>query len=165
MDYADYRRYDAVGLAELVTRREVTPRELLDAALARLEAVEPTLNAVVRRLDEQARSRAGERLEGPFAGVPFLVKDLLQDVAGVPTGSGSRSLAELPAARNAVVVDRWLDAGLVLFGKTNTPEFGVKGVTEPVANGPTRNPWNPAHTPGGSSGGSAAAVAAGVVPA
>ncbi|QIX51079.1 amidase [Rhodococcus sp. DMU1] len=165
MDYADYRRYDAVGLAELVTRREVTPRELLDAALARLDAVEPTLNTVVRRLDEQARSRAAERLEGPFAGVPFLVKDLLQDVAGIPTGSGSRSLAELPAVRNAVVVDRWLDAGLVLFGKTNTPEFGVKGVTEPVANGPTRNPWNPAHTPGGSSGGSAAAVAAGVVPA
>ncbi|QRE81768.1 amidase [Rhodococcus ruber] len=165
MDYADYRHYDAVGLAELVAGREVTPRELLDAALARLEAVEPTLNTVVRRLDEQARRRADEPLEGPFAGVPFLVKDLLQDIAGLPTGSGSRSLATLPAARNAVVVDRWLSAGLVVFGKTNTPEFGTKGVTEPVANGPTRNPWNPAHTPGGSSGGSAAAVAAGVVPA
>lgn len=148
MDYADYRRYDAVGLAELVAAREVTPRELLDAALARLEAVEPTLNTVVRRLDEQARRRADEPLEGPFAGVPFLVKDLLQDIAGLPTGSGSRSLATLPAARNAVVVDRWLGAGLVVFGKTNTPEFGTKGVTEPVANGPTRNPWNPAHTPG-----------------
>lgn len=165
MDYADYRRYDAVGLAELVARREVGADELLETALARLETVEPTLNTVVYRLDERARARARESLVGPFAGVPFLVKDLLQDIAGTPTGSGSRALAALPAERNALVVDRWLQAGLVIFGKTSAPEFGAKGITEPEVSGPTRNPWNPAHTPGGSSGGSAAAVAAGVVPA
>lgn len=165
MEYAEYRGYDAVGLADLVARREVTPAELLDTALARLAAVDPTLNTVVRRLDDRARARASEPLSGPFAGVPFLVKDLMQDIAGVPDGSGSRALATLPAARNSVVVDRWLDAGLVIFGKTNTPEFGIKAITEPEANGPTRNPWHTDRTPGGSSGGSAAAVAAGVVPA
>jgi Asp-tRNA(Asn)/Glu-tRNA(Gln) amidotransferase A subunit family amidase len=164
VEYAEYRRYDAVGLAGLVARGEVSPVELLDTALARLETVDPTLNTVVRRLDERARVRADGPLSGPFAGVPFLVKDLLQDVIGTPTGSGSRALAELPAAQNSVVVDRWLDSGLVIFGKTNTPEFGAKGITEPEAGGATRNPWNPELTPGGSSGGSAAAVAAGVVP-
>ncbi|MFD6674126.1 amidase [Rhodococcus zopfii] len=165
MDYSDYRRHDAVGLAELVATGQVGAEELLDAAIARLDAVDPVLNTVVYRLDQRARTRARGSLTGPFAGVPFLVKDLAQDVVGTPTGSGSRALAALPAARNALVVDRWLDAGLVVFGKTNTPEFGAKNITEPEANGPTRNPWNPAHTPGGSSGGSAAAVAAGVVPA
>lgn len=164
MDFDEYRRHDAVGLAELVAGGQVTPHELLETAIARLDAVEPTLNTVVYRLDREARVRAGHPLDGPFAGVPFLVKDLGQDIAGIPTGSGSRALAQVPAERNSVVVDRWLEAGLVVFGKTNTPEFGLKGITEPEANGPTRNPWNPALTPGGSSGGSAAAVAAGVVP-
>ncbi|MEE2057660.1 amidase [Rhodococcus artemisiae] len=164
MEYAEYRRCDAVGLAELVTRGEVSAVELLDTALSRLDAVDPTLNTVVQRLDERARVRAEGPLSGPFAGVPFLVKDLLQDVVGTPTGSGSRALAEIPAAQNSVLVDRWLDSGLVIFGKTNTPEFGAKGITEPEAGGVTRNPWNPELTPGGSSGGSAAAVAAGVVP-
>ncbi|MFD6895575.1 amidase [Rhodococcus sp. NPDC060086] len=165
MEYAEYRRYDAVGLAGLVARGEVSPVELLDTALARLDAVDPALNTVVQRLDDRARVRADGPLTGPFAGVPFLVKDLLQDVIGTPTGSGSRALADLPVAQNAVVVDRWVDAGLVIFGKTNTPEFGAKGITEPESGGITRNPWNRALTPGGSSGGSAAAVAAGVVPA
>lgn len=165
VDYADYRAHDAVGLAALVAAGEVTPDDLLDAALARLDAVDPTLNSVVRRLDARARARAGTPLTGPFAGVPFLVKDLDQDLAGVPNGRGSRAYTDLPARSDSVVVERWLDAGLVIFGKTNTPEFGAKGITEPEAHGPTRNPWNPALTPGGSSGGSAAAVAAGVVPA
>ncbi|MFZ2529545.1 MAG: amidase family protein [Rhodococcus sp. (in: high G+C Gram-positive bacteria)] len=165
MDYSDYRRHDAVGLAELVADGQVGAEELLDAAITRLGAVDPVLNTVVYRLDQRARTRARSALTGRFAGVPFLVKDLAQDVVGTPTGSGSRALAAIPAARNALVVDRWLGAGLVVFGKTNTPEFGAKNITEPEANGPTRNPWNPAHTPGGSSGGSAAAVAAGVVPA
>ncbi|MEE2033171.1 amidase [Rhodococcus chondri] len=164
MDYSEYRRYDAVGLAELVARGDVAPAELLETAIARLEAVEPSLNTIVQRLDDRARVRAKGPLSGPFAGVPFLAKDLLQDVVGTPTGSGSRVLAQLPAAQNSVVVDRWLNAGLVLFGKTNTPEFGAKNITEPDANGPTRNPWDTDLTPGGSSGGSAAAVAAGVVP-
>ncbi|WP_241387093.1 amidase [Rhodococcus sp. CH91] len=165
MDYSEYRRHDAVGLAELVATGQVSAHELLDAAIGRLEVVEPALNTVVRRLDEDARARAGESPSGPLGGVPFLVKDLGQDIAGVPTSSGSRALAALPAEDNSAIVDRWLGAGLVPFGKTNTPEFGAKGITEPEAFGATRNPWDTSRTPGGSSGGSAAAVAAGVVPA
>jgi Asp-tRNA(Asn)/Glu-tRNA(Gln) amidotransferase A subunit family amidase len=101
----------------------------------------------------------------PFDGVPFLVKDLHQDIRGVPTSSGSRALKDVAATETATVVDRFVEAGLVVFGRTSSPEFGAKGVTEPHAFGATRNPWDLDHTPGGSSGGSAAAVAAGVVPA
>ncbi|MFD8825448.1 amidase [Streptomyces sp. NPDC059605] len=164
MDYTEYRAQDAVGLAELVARREVSPTELLDAAVARAEAVDGRLNAIVRPMHDLARERAKESLTGPFAGVPFLIKDLSQDYAGLPTGSGNRALRRLPVERHSEVVSRWLDAGLVIFGKTNTPEFGAKGITEPEANGPTRNPWDLTRTPGGSSGGTAAAVAAGIVP-
>ena len=144
----------------------MTAAELLAAARARTAAVNPRINAVVRRLDAEADARAGapETLRGPFAGVPFLIKDLAQDYAGLPTSSGSRSLASLPMPEHATVVERWLGAGLVIFGKTNTPEFGAKGITESELLGPARNPWNLAHTTGGSSGGAAAAVAAGIVP-
>jgi amidase len=164
MDYAEYRSYDAVGLAELVAKREVSADELLTVALERAEAVNPTLNAINRPMYDLARARARSELTGPFAGVPFLIKDLGQHYAGLPTGSGSRSLAEFPAAAHSEVVQRWLDAGLVVFGKTATPEFGAKGITEPDVGGPTRNPWDTGRTPGGSSGGAAAAVAAGIVP-
>ncbi|WP_329577348.1 amidase [Kitasatospora sp. NBC_01250] len=164
MDYAEYRTHDAVGLAELVAAGEVSPTELLDLAIARAEAVNGRLNAIVTPMYELARARAAQPPTGPFAGVPFLLKDLQQDYAGLPTGSGCRALAHRVAAEHSTVVSRWLEAGLVVFGKTNTPEFGAKGVTEPEANGPTRNPWDLGRTPGGSSGGSAAAVAAGVVP-
>ena len=154
----EYGEHDAVGLADLVARGEVTAAELLDAARARAAEVNPTLNAIVREVDPPA---AGD---GPFAGVPFLIKDLHQDLAGEPTSGGSRSLAAVRPAENATVVQRWIDAGLVIFGKTNTPEFGAKGITEPDQWGACRNPWNTEHSPGGSSGGTAAAVAAGVVP-
>ncbi|GAA2558135.1 amidase family protein [Streptomyces koyangensis] len=164
MEYAEYRAHDAVGLAALVAGGEVSAAELLEVAVARAEAVDGKLNAIVRPMRDLARERARTPLTGPFAGVPFLIKDLSQDYAGLPTGSGSRSLAHLPAERHSAVVERWLEAGLVIFGKTNTPEFGAKGITEPEVNGPTRNPWDLTRTPGGSSGGSAAAVAAGVVP-
>ncbi|MFD0197318.1 amidase [Streptomyces albidoflavus] len=164
MEYAEYRAHDAVGLAALVAGGEVSAAELLEVAVARAEAVDGKLNAVVRPMHDLARERARTPLTGPFAGVPFLIKDLSQDYAGLPTGSGSRSLAHLPVERHSAVVERWLEAGLVIFGKTNTPEFGAKGITEPEVNGPTRNPWDLTRTPGGSSGGSAAAVAAGVVP-
>ncbi|MBL0778886.1 amidase family protein [Streptomyces albidoflavus] len=164
MEYAEYRAHDAVGLAALVAGGEVTAAELLEVAMARAEAVDGKLNAIVRPMRDLARERARTPLTGPFAGVPFLIKDLSQDYAGLPTGSGSRSLAHQPAERHSAVVERWLEAGLVIFGKTNTPEFGAKGITEPEVNGPTRNPWDLTRTPGGSSGGSAAAVAAGVVP-
>ena len=117
-------------------------------------------------LTEVADARAADPgLSGPFAGVPFLIKDLGQEYAGFPTSNGSRALADDVAEEHALVTRRFLDAGLVIFGKTNTPEFGAKGVTEPELWGPARNPWNLGHTPGGSSGGSGAAVAAGIVPA
>ncbi|AXB41814.1 amidase [Amycolatopsis albispora] len=155
----DYPKYDAVGLAALVREGQATPAELLDAARAQLARVNPRLNAVVREVEPPATPA-----DGPFAGVPFLLKDLNQDLAGEPTSAGSRSMVSVPAKETTTVVRRWLDAGLVVFGKTNTPEFGAKGITEPDLFGPARNPWNPQHTPGGSSGGAAAAVAAGIVP-
>ncbi|WP_026120029.1 amidase [Nocardiopsis potens] len=161
----EYMEHDAVGLAGLVRSGEVAPAELLEAAIARAEQVGPALNAIVLPMYAEARERAAGPLDGPLAGVPFLLKDLFQDYAGVPTSGGCRALRQVPAPRHAEVVRRWLDAGLVPFGKTNVPEFGAKGVTEPREFGPARNPWNPGHTPGGSSGGSAAAVAAGIAPA
>jgi amidase len=160
----DYRDHDATALAELVRTGQTTGEELLAAARARAAQVNPRLNAIVRDIDPpspQGPEPAGGR---PFTGVPFLLKDLNQDLAGVPTSGGSGALKDLPAAETAAVVERWVESGLVIFGKTNSPEFGAKGITEPYAFGPTRNPWNPDHTPGGSSGGSAAAVASGVVP-
>ncbi|HET7315669.1 amidase [Salinisphaera sp.] len=166
MDHRDYVRYDALGLAELIARREVSPAEVLAAARRRLDAVDPTLNCVVHRMDEIADQRAGAAVSGPFAHAPFLIKDLFQNYAGVPTTYGNAALKRIAFKPpvHAEVVRRFIAAGVNIFGKTNTPEFGAKGITEPEANGPTRNPWHPGHTPGGSSGGSAAAVAAGVVP-
>ncbi len=166
MNGEEYREHDGLGLAELVARGDVTAGELLAAARERAAAVNPRINAIVRPMDAEADARVadGAALAGPFAGVPFLIKDLGQDYAGLPTSWGSRSLASLPAAEHSTVVQRWLDAGLVIFGKTNAPEFGAKGITEPELFGPARNPWDLSRTPGGSSGGAAAAVAAGIVP-
>ncbi|MCJ0894988.1 amidase [Rhodococcus sp. ARC_M5] len=160
----EYRKYDGLGLAELVANREVTPRDLLDCALGQVKSIDPRLNSVVRVMSKQADEQLTRPLQGPFAGVPFLIKDLSQDYAGLPTSSGSRSLTDLAMPEHSTVVQRWLDAGLVIFGKTNTPEFGAKGITEPAVHGATRNPWDCSRTPGGSSGGSAAAVASGIVP-
>src|SRR3954452_6563426 len=154
----DYQDHDAVGLAALVREKKVNAAELLGAARARAEAVNGRINAIVVDVEPP---QAGD---GPFAGVPFLLKDLGHDLRGYPTSGGSRSLATTPVAENATVVQRWLDAGLVVFGKTNTPEFGAKGVTEPHLFGPARTPWDAERTPGGSAGGAAAAVAAGIVP-
>jgi amidase len=159
MNFDEYRKYDATGLAKLVADKEVTVTELLEQAQERAAAVNPRINAIVRDIPASPDDRSG-----PFAGVPFLIKDIAQDYAGLPTSRGSRSLMSTPVAEHATVVQRWIDAGLVIFGKTNLPEFGAKGITEPVAWGPARNPWDLQRTPGGSSGGSAAAVAAGIVP-
>lgn len=160
MNFDEYRAYDATGLAKLVDDGDVSAAELLTLARERAVAVNPKINAIVRDVPVPPT----DGLTGPFAGVPFLIKDLAQDYAGLPTSAGSRALMSVPATEHATVVQRWIDAGLVIFGKTNTPEFGAKGITEPVAWGPARNPWAPDRTPGGSSGGSAAAVAAGIVP-
>ncbi|MFR9728816.1 amidase [Saccharopolyspora sp. MS10] len=164
MEYAEYRGRDGTGLAELIRSGEVSAAEVLEAALRRADQVGPRLNAITRRLDERARERVRENPSGPLGGVPFLLKDLHQELAGVPSSCGSASLRDLPEPQTAEVVRRWEAAGLVVFGRTNTPEFGGKAITEPDAFGPARNPWALDRTPGGSSGGSAAAVAAGVVP-
>lgn len=160
MRFDEYREYDATGLAQLVAEKQVTPTELLQLASDRAAAVNPRINAIVRDVPADPTV---ERT-GPFAGVPFLIKDLAQDYAGLPSSNGSRSLQHVPATEHATVVQRWLDAGVIVFGKTNLPEFGAKGISESKLWGPARNPWNLDHTPGGSSGGSAAAVAAGIVP-
>ncbi len=164
MDEPEYLERDGLGLAELVAAGEVTAAELLDAARARADRVQPRINAICLRMDDHADSRARTELTGPFAGVPFLLKDLHQDLAGFPTSGGCRAMAGRPALLTSTVVQRWIDAGVVIFGKTSTPEFGAKGITEPELFGPTRNPWDLARTPGGSSGGAAAAVAAGILP-
>ncbi len=166
MDFATYRRLDATSLAAEVAAGRVTPASLLDLALTRLAAIQPRLNPVCRLMEAEARAQLARGLgQGPLAGVPLLIKDAAQDYAGLPTACGSRALAGLaPAAEHAHVVRRYLEAGLVIFGKTNTPELALKGVTDPMAFGRSSNPWDPARTPGGSSGGAAAAVAAGVVP-
>ncbi|MBI1199276.1 MAG: amidase [Phenylobacterium sp.] len=166
MNFEDFRNHDAVGLAELVARREVSPDELLDATLARMDAVNGRLNAVIATYEADARAAIKAGLpDGPLKGVPYPIKDISVHMAGKPTGAGSRIFKDLPAEADSAIVRAYREAGLVLFGKTNTPEFGIATVTEPVANGPTLNPWNEGVTPGGSSGGAAAAVAAGIVPA
>jgi len=164
--FPDYARHDATHLAGLVRRREVSPDELLDAALDRLAAANPDLNAVVATFTDRARAaRAAQSPDSPFYGVPFLIKDLLAAYAGEPLGCGSRfARRHLVPDRHSTLVERLLAGGLTIFGKTATPEFGLMPCTEPVSTGITRNPWSLAHTPGGSSGGAAAAVAAGIVP-
>ena len=162
----DYANYDAVGLAELVRRGDASAGELVDHALAAIDLLDGELNAVINVMADEARAGAAAPLpEGPLTGVPFLLKDLVVSYAGVPTGCGSRLLDGWTRDYDSEILVRWKRAGLVVVGKTNTPELGSNGSTEPVAHGPCRNPWNLGHSTGGSSGGSAAAVAAGIVPA
>ena len=165
MGFAEYDRYDALGLAELVAKGEVTALELVDTAIARIEALNPRLNAVIFTDFDGARERAkGSLPDGPFKGVPFLLKDILGDLAGWPTRNGSRLSPPVPMPFTATLVQRFLAGGLVPLGKTNVPEFGLVATTESKLYGPARNPWNPARTPGGSSGGAAVAVALGMGP-
>lgn len=159
---------DAIAQADLLRRREVTPLELIDAAISRIEKVNPKLNAVIHPLFEKARSRAvsKELPTGVFGGVPFLLKDLDTHSAGDPFHCGMKHLRDLgwTEKNDSFLVEKFRAAGLICLGKTNTPELGLNATTEPQAYGPTRNPWNLDHSTGGSSGGSAAAVAAGLVP-
>ncbi len=166
MGIREYGEYDALGLAELVRGGKVSPAELLDEALARTAAVNPQINAVVHLMERRARDEIAAGLpDGPFRGVPFLVKDLMTAVAGEPMSRGSRLFRDYVPAEDEELTCRYRRAGLVIFGKTNTPELGFTNVTEPELFGPTRNPWNLERTSSGSSGGSAAAVAARIVPA
>ena len=161
----DYADYDGLGLAELVNKGEVTPIEVLDAAIERIERHNPKLNAVVfKAFDEARAAAAGVLPDGPFKGVPFLIKDLGVRVKGWPRTSASRFASVAADAEDSVLTERYRAAGLVLAGKTNTPEFGIPGVTTSALLGPCRNPWNTDHISGGSSGGAASAVAAGMAP-
>jgi amidase len=160
-----YSENDGLGLAELVRKGDVTPLELVEEAIRRIENLNPQLNAVIHRMYDQARAVAQNDLpEGPFKGVPFLLKDLLAEYAGVPTCSGSRFLKDYIPKQDSELVRRFKASGVIVVGKTNTPEFGIVPYTEPELFGPTNNPWDLERTVGGSSGGSGAAVAAGMVP-
>ncbi|MGI9508460.1 MAG: amidase, partial [Geminicoccaceae bacterium] len=156
---------DGLALGEKVRSGEISATELLEAAIARIEAVDPELNAVVTKVYDQALDAARRHNpDGPFAGVPFLLKDLGGALGGVPFTGGSRFFKDVCPPTDSVLVQRYKAAGLMPLGRTNTPEFGLNASTEPVLFGPTRNPWDVRKTPGGSSGGSAAAVASGMVP-
>ncbi len=156
---------DALALAQGIRNGDYSARELLDAAIKGAERINPQINAIIRPLHELAQSvvQAGAP-DGVFSGVPFLLKDLLSDVAGYPTAGGSRLFKDVLATQDSELVKRCKKAGLVIFGKTNTPEFGLTPYTEPALFGPSLNPWDVSRTTGGSSGGSAAAVAAGLAP-
>lgn len=162
---AEYEDFDALGIAELVRRREVTTLEVAETAIALIEERNPPLNAVVTTLYDQARKAIDHGLpEGPLTGAPYLFKELVVSVAGAPTTLASRLFAHNMPSGESELVTRCRKAGLVVLGKTNSSEFGLMPVTEPALFGPTRNPWNLERSPGGSSGGSAAAVAAGMLP-
>ena len=156
---------DATAQAELVRNKEVKPIELVEAAISRIEKLNPTLNAVVTPMYELARTAAGGQLpDGPFTGVPFLLKDILAAYAGVRLTLGSKLLQNFVPDHDSELVVRLKQAGLIIVGRTNAPEFGLLPTTEPLLFGPCRNPWDTDRTTGGSSGGAAAAVAAGMVP-
>jgi amidase len=163
MHLSEYATFDGLGLAELVQRREVTPEELVRTALSAIEAVNPALNAVIQVLDTGSTLQKGLP-QGPFTGVPFLLKDLVLHMAGVPTDLGCRLFRGVVFPHDTTLMARYRQAGVVALGRTNTPELGFNASTEPVLHGPTHNPWHPEFSPGGSSGGSAAAVSAGIVP-
>jgi len=164
---SELARLDAVGLAHAIRRGEVSAVEVLESTIRRLDAVNPDINAVIHRHDDDARASLSELPAGPFHGVPMLMKDLWACEAGRPHHQGVRALkqAGAHADHDSFLVEAYRAAGFVSLGRTNTPELGAGATTEPLAYGPSRNPWNLSHGTGGSSGGAAAAVAAGVLPA
>ena len=165
MSLPDYSEHDGLGLADLVAKGEVSPAELVEAAIERIERHNGDLNAVVfKAYDEARKTAAGELPDGPFRGVPFLVKDHDVAVGGWPTTHGSRFLRDNIEPEDSGLVRRFRESGVVLVGKTNAPEYGITGTTEGAFLGACHNPWNLDHSTGGSSGGSSAAVAAGIVP-
>ncbi|MEI8221763.1 MAG: amidase, partial [bacterium] len=163
--FREYSHLDGLGLADLIRKGEVTATDVLDSALERIDRLNPRVNAVVHRLDDFGRGMIASGLgEGAFHGVPLLVKDLDGEVAGTPYQAGSASLLGNVSREDSEIARRWRASGAVICGKTNCPEFGLTGVTEPVAYGTARNPWAPDRTAGGSSGGSGIAVAMRMVP-
>jgi amidase len=164
--FADYEQYDALGLADLVKRGKVSPSELLEAAIERVEARNGAVNAVTMKLYDYGRKAVADGLpEGPFTGVPFLLKDLTASLAGVKTTRGSKFFADAPPpAADSLHVTRLKKAGLVIFGRTNTCELGLSLTCEPQLYGPTKSPWDLTRISGGSSGGAAASVGARMLP-
>ena len=159
-----YKDYDGLGLAELIKKKEIHPKELIEEAISTIEILNPHLNAVINKMYEQARKAAKENLTGTFAGVPMLLKDISQDIEGEPITSGSKAYQNYRAKIDSGYVQQLRKAGVIFLGQTNVPEFGLMGVTEPSYYGATKNPWDFDHSPGGSSGGAASAVASGMVP-
>ena len=165
MTIAGYADLDATDLAGLVARGELSALEVLEEAVERAERVNPRLNALVYPWYDHARQRVRKGLpDGPFRGVPFLLKDLYQDYEGQKQSNGCRALAGIVARQDGEMVSRYKAAGLSIFGRTTSPEFGLSTTTESALHGRTRNPWNPELTSGGSSGGASSMVAAGVLP-
>ena len=163
--FQDYDHYDGLGLAKLVREGEVPPGELIEEAIARIEQLNPQLNAVIFKMYDLARAQAsGDLPDGPFRGVPFLLKDIMIDYAGVPSTRGSRFHSDCVPDHDSEMVKRFKAAGLIAIGKTNVPEYGLVPFTEPELFGPANNPWDLSCNTGGSSGGSAAAVATRIVP-
>lgn len=163
--FREYDRYDGLGLAGLVRKKKISPAELCEEAISRIEKLNPAINAVIHPMFDIGRKTAAGRLpDGPFRGVPFLLKDLVSPYAGVPFRCGSKAYRNFIPDYDSELVRRFKNAGFVILGKTSAPEFGLLAYTEPELFGPCRNPWNTGHTPGGSSGGTAAAVSAGMVP-
>ena len=165
MAFTDYNKYDGLGLAELVRKKKVSPGELVEEAISRIEAHNPKLNAVVYKLYDRARAAANGKLpDGPFKGVPFLIKDLHATLEGTPTSHGNRLWKNVTSTISTEMVKRWEASGVIILGRSNTPEFGLTPYTESDTLGPAHNPWDTSRTTGGSSGGSGAAVASRMVP-
>jgi amidase len=165
VNLSEYASYDALGLSDLVRSKSVTAGELVDCALRASALVNPHINAVIAMIPDWELQLDSRQSDGPFFGVPFVIKDLMLQAKGVPCDFGSRLFrGAFIAPRDTELMSRFRDTGVITWGRTNTPEFGFANTTEPVLYGPTRNPWDPTRSAGGSSGGSAAAVAAGVVP-
>jgi len=165
MTYEEYIQYDAVALGAMMREKTISPTEVLEAAIARAEAVNGNINAIIYKMYDTARKQLLTLpLDSVLAGVPFLVKDLELSIAGHPLSSGSRCHRQYVPAVSSYLVEKMLAAGLLIMGKTNTPEMGLTPYTEPELHGPTLNPWNREYSAGGSSGGSGAAVAAGITP-
>ena len=161
----EYQKYDGLGLAELIAKKQISPLELLNAVRQRVELLNPKLNALCHLFFDKPEAQINENLgSGPFRGVPFALKDLGMYLAGTITSAGSRVWKTSVAEFDSTLVTRYKQAGLVIFGKTNSPELGLTATTESILFGQTRNPWNLERTSGGSSGGSAALVASRVLP-
>src|SRR5262252_3213273 len=165
MRFDEYRKHDAVSLATLIAKREVSAKEVLETAIARAEQVNPAINAIVHKQYDQARKAVATRLpDGPLKGVPYLIKDLGFFETGEPATFGSSLFKDFVADHDSAYVTRCKRAGLVFMGRSSSPEFGLNPNTEPRLYGSCHNPWHLEYSAGGSSGGAAAAVSAGILP-